>query len=124
MYLAEAASASYSREREIAIWISMAAMGARIIMTIAPTAPPPRSSSSRLPPNQKAMRASIVMAAASVAATELIRMSRCSTWPSSCATTPSSLVVVHQLQNAGGEGHRSVLRIAAGGEGVGRIARG
>ena len=36
VYLAEAASASYSREREMAIWISMAAMGARIIMAIAP----------------------------------------------------------------------------------------
>ena len=29
-------------------------------------------------------------------------------------------VVVHQLQNARGERHRSVRRIAAGGEGVGR----
>ena len=34
-YLALAASASYSREREMAIWISMAAMGARIIMAMA-----------------------------------------------------------------------------------------
>src|SRR5439155_443379 len=34
-------------------------------------------------------RAIMVMAAASMPATELIRMSRCSTWPSSCATTPS-----------------------------------
>ena len=30
-------------------------------------------------------------------------------------------VIVHHLQDAGGEGHRSVRRIAAGGEGVGRI---
>ena len=37
-----------------------------------------------------AIRASIVMAAPSVAAIELIRMSRCSTCPSSCAITPSS----------------------------------
>ena len=35
------------------------------------------------------MDASAVMAAAIVAATELIRISRCSTCPSSCATTPS-----------------------------------
>ena len=31
------------------------------------------------------------------------------------------LAIVHQLQDAGGERHRGVLRIAAGGEGVGRI---
>ena len=37
----------------------------------------------------RTMGVSMVMAAARVAATELIRMSRCSTWPSSCATTPS-----------------------------------
>ena len=69
-YLADAASASYSREREIAIWMSMAAMGAKISMRMPPNgaaavvviAPP-------VPPNQKAMRATMVMAAAMVAAT-------------------------------------------------------
>src|SRR5581483_5083772 len=89
MYLAEAASASYSRDREIAIWISIAAIGARIIISSGPNIPPPRSSSSLRGPNQNAIRASIVMVAASIAATELVRMSRCSTCPSSCATTPS-----------------------------------
>ena len=119
-YLAEAASASYSREREIAIWISMAAIGARIIMAMAPIMPPPRLSSSRLPPNQKAIRARKVMAAASVAATELIRISRCSTCPSSCATTPSISLSFISCRMPAGERHRSVLRVAAGGEGVGR----
>src|SRR5215472_7201912 len=66
-YLAEAASASYSREREMAIWMSMAASGARIIMAMAAMGLPPRRSSSRLPPNQNAMRARKVMAAAMVA---------------------------------------------------------
>ena len=36
------------------------------------------------------MRAAIMIAAAIVAATELIRMSRCFTCASSCAMTPSS----------------------------------
>ena len=50
----------------------------------------PSSSSRRPPPNHMAMYARCVMAAASVAAIELVRISRCSTCPSSCATTPSS----------------------------------
>ena len=90
VYLAEVSSAAYSRVREIAIWISMAAMGARISMIKPAQALPRLSSSSRLPPNQNAMRARKVMAAAMVAATELVRMSRFLTCPSSCATTPSS----------------------------------
>src|SRR5690348_1817068 len=69
MYLADAASAEYSREREIAIWISMAAIGAKIIMRMPPNMPP-RSSSSPRGPNQNAMRASMVIAAAIIAATE------------------------------------------------------
>ena len=56
---------------------------------MAPMAP---SGLSRLspPPNQKAMRASIVRAAAIIAAMELIKMSRLLTWASSWASTPSS----------------------------------
>src|ERR1035438_10108854 len=88
-YLALAASASNSREREMAICINIAAMGARIIMAIAAMGPP-RSSSSRLPPNQNAMRARKVIVPATMAAMELMRISRCSTWPNSWAATPSS----------------------------------
>jgi hypothetical protein len=65
----------------------------------------------------------MVMAAASMPATELMRMSRCSTWPNSCATTPSISVSLMRLQDAGGDGHRGVRRVAAGGEGVGRVLR-
>src|SRR5258706_12436533 len=61
VYLADASSASYSRVREIAIWIIIAAMGARIIMRMPPQPPPPSSFSSRRPPpNQYAMRAADV----------------------------------------------------------------
>ena len=55
---------------------------------------PPSRSSLRLPPKNIAKRATIMMAAASVAATELVRMSRCLTCASSCAITPSSSSVV------------------------------
>ena len=58
-----AASASYSREREIAIWISMAAMGARIIMAIAADRRCRGRRRRGCPPNQNAMRARNVMAA-------------------------------------------------------------
>src|SRR5262249_16488339 len=56
---------------------------------------PPPSRRSRLPPKppkimaQRPMLASIVIAPAMVAATELIRMSRLLTCPSSCARAPS-----------------------------------
>src|ERR1035441_5980619 len=127
-YLALAASASNSREREMAICISIAAMGARIIMAMAATGLP-RSSSSRLPPNQKAIRARKVMLPATMAATVLIRISRCSTWPSSWAITPcSSLSAMSRRRPpaaaggpGGGEGEGGMRRIAAGGEGIGRI---
>ena len=65
----------------------------------------------------------IMIAAASVAATELMRMSRCFTCASSCAMTPSSSVSDEHLQNAFGGGHRGVLGIAAGRERVGRRIR-
>ena len=54
---------------------------------------PSPSSERELPPKKLAncaMRATIMMAAASVAATELMRMSRCLTCASSCAITPAS----------------------------------
>ena len=73
------------------------------------------------PPNQKAMRASKVMAPAIVAATELIRMSRCSTWPSSWATTPSSSLSFISCRMPAVKATEACCGIAAGGEGVGRI---
>ena len=63
--------------------------GMYIGLAIAPRTPPPRLSRREPPSKKKAKRASRVMAAARVAATELIRISRWSTWPNSWATTPS-----------------------------------
>src|SRR6185369_1796829 len=54
VYLAEVASAEYSRVREMASWIKVAAIGPRISMNSAPR-PLPRSSSSRRPPKNIAM---------------------------------------------------------------------
>ncbi len=65
----------------------------------------------------------IMIAAASVAATELIRMSRFFTCASSCAITPVELVVVEQLQDALGRRHRRVLRVPAGRERIRRRLR-
>src|SRR5262249_31108371 len=55
------ASAWYSREREMAIWMSMAAKGARMAMRSAPMAlpPPPPSSSLRRPPPKMAANCAI-----------------------------------------------------------------
>ena len=64
-----------------------------------------------------------MIAAASVAATELIRMSRCLTCASSCAMHAFELLVAQDLQDAFGRGHRGVLRIAAGRERVRRRLR-
>ena len=87
-------SAAYSRVREMAIWMTVAASGARIAMTSIPSMPPPSSSSLRWNPPKMAahcaMLAIIMMTPARVAAIELIRMSRFWTWASSWASTPVS----------------------------------
>ncbi len=86
-------SARNSRDLEMAAWISIAASGATTMAASRPRGLPPRLSSLRPPPKiaaNCAMRASIMMAAAIVAATELIRMSRFRTCASSCAMTPAS----------------------------------
>ena len=77
------ASAWYSRAREIAILINMAAIGARIRLSRA-MMPLMASLPRRRPiPPQKAIRAKIDKAAASMAAIDEIRMSRLRTWASS-----------------------------------------
>ena len=71
----------------------MAAIGAKIMVAIIANGFDPPRSSLLPPPNSAAncaMRATIMMAAATVAATELMRISRCFTCASSCAMTPSS----------------------------------
>src|SRR5271157_3578362 len=106
----------------------MAAKGARKIMAMAAMPPPPpRSSRSPLMPPKImphfATEASQVMAPAKVAAIELMRMSRLRTWPSSWASHAFQFVVVEQSEDTLGYGYGSVVRVASGGEGVGRIAR-
>ena len=72
----------------MAIWISMAAIGARISISSAAIGLPPSSSS---PIGMKMARwATQVITAPMVAATEEIRMSRFCTCDSSWASTPSS----------------------------------
>ena len=89
-------SAANSRDREMAAWISMADTGARMIVAISAIGfELPRLSRPPKPPKiaaNWAILATIVIVAATVAATELMRMSRCFTCDSSCAMTPSNLV--------------------------------
>ena len=75
------------------------------------------------PPKNIANRDIIMMAAASVAATELVRMSRCLTCASSCAEHAFELLVVQHLQDAFGRRHGRMLRIASGRERVRRRLR-
>jgi hypothetical protein len=80
-------SASYSLVRLMAIWMIMAARGARIIMAR------PMIGCGRLsprPPNRKPNWASVAMAPATVALTVMISVSRLRTWASSWAMTPAS----------------------------------
>ena len=75
-------SAANSREREIAAWISIAASGATMIVASRASGLEPSSSSRPNPPKiaaNWAMRATIMIVAATVAAIELISMSRCFT---------------------------------------------
>ncbi len=82
-------SAEYSRVRLIVIWISIAAIGAKITASSTPIGPIPLSRL-RPPPKRNPNCASIEMAPATVAATVIVRMSRFFTCASSCAITPSS----------------------------------
>ena len=82
-------SASNSRARLIAIWISEAAIGARIATSSPTIGLAGRPSLSRGLKNI-AKLASIEIAPAIVALTVEIRMSRCFTWASSWAITPRS----------------------------------
>ena len=96
----------------------MAESGARMIVAINATGfEPPRSSLPPKPPKiaaNCAILATIMMVAATVAAIELIRMSRCFT----CAQLVRDDTLQHP-QNPLGRCHGSVLRIASGGKGVG-----
>ena len=64
------------------------------------------------------------MAPAMMAAIVLIRMSRFLTCDSSWAMTPSQFLVVEHLPQPGRHAHRAVVRVAAGGKGVGSRRRG
>ena len=73
--------------RLIVIWMSAAAIGAKITARSIPSGPMPLS---RLRPKRKPNCASIEMAPATVAATVMVRMSRLRICASSWAITPSS----------------------------------
>ena len=108
----------------MAIWISMAAMGARIIMAMAAMGLPPRRRRRGEPPNQKAMRATKVMAAGDHGGDRADQDVAVQDVAELVGDDAFELAIAHQAEDAGGEGHRGVRRVAAGGEGVGRIARG
>ena len=84
------ASATYSRWREMAIWMIAAAIGARMIVARVPTIPSGLSSSP--PKSRENWRkfAMAEMAPATIAAMLAMRMSRFLMWPISWARTPSS----------------------------------
>ena len=82
-------SASNSRAREMAIWISEPAIGASSASAMVAIGFMGRPSSLR-PPKNIAKLASAEMAPAMVAEIVEMRMSRCFTWASSCAMTPRS----------------------------------
>ena len=85
----------FTREREIASWISMAAKGARIavarsaigVRALAVVARPPIP---KILADQRAILAITITAEAMVAATELIRMSGCGRAPVRAPGLPSS----------------------------------
>ena len=90
---APVSSAKYSREREMAIWMMLAAMGARMASRNAAMGLVPPSSSLLLPPKMAAncmKLAMLTMTEASTPATVWIRMSRLAIWPISWAMTPRS----------------------------------
>ena len=84
------ASAAKSRERERPSAQKARLSGRIIIASMASGLLPPSRSSDRPPPKNMAKRAANMIAAAIVAATELMRMSRFFTWASSWAMTPAS----------------------------------
>ncbi len=90
-------SASYSREREIAICTMEAASGARIIMAMVPMMPKPLRLSLLLP-EKAAKLASMETAPASVAVMVMVSVSRLRIWASSWATTPATSSRVSMLR--------------------------
>ena len=97
--LAPSSSASYSRVREMASWITVAATGARNAMSNPTSMLPPRLSSPRPPPKMAAncsTCAAEVMSPATAAATDEVRMSllyTCmSSWPSTARSSRSSSI--------------------------------
>ena len=80
-------SASYSRDRLIAICTRAAAVGARTMIRIVPTIP---SGLLRLLPISQPQVASMEIAPAMVAVMVMVRVSRFFTWASSWAMTPAT----------------------------------
>jgi hypothetical protein len=115
----------YSRCRETPSCSSHAASGARMMVPISPIQPSGPASSSSSPKSSEnwGRFAIAAIAPATIAAIEETRMSRCLIWPNSCARTILTCSGRQLLQQAVGDCHRRVLRVATGREGV-RLLRG
>ena len=112
---APVSSARYSRDRETAIWMSIAPMGATIAIASMPSPPPPPSRSSRLPPKiaaNFAMLASIMIAPARVAATRLDEDVPVLHMRHFVSQHPLELLLGKDPQDPFRDGHGGVLRVA------------
>ena len=114
-------SASYSRERDSAIWMQRGrdrredhhARAAPKMLPPSSSSPPPK-----IAPHI-AMRATNVMPIATAAATEPMRMSRLLTWPARGRARPGARPRRGPARIPCGDRDHGVLRVAAGGERVG-----
>ena len=119
MNLAPVSSAWYSRERETAIWIIMAAIGARISISSAPIPPPRRSSLIAAPEeNSEAQAGNRAGDGGCDRTDQNVAVVHVSEFMRQHAF---EFLVVKQVQNPGGDGDRGMVRVAAGGESIWRI---
>ena len=117
------ASAAYSRDREMAVCMSMAARGAKMIVarsTRGLFAPPSRLSLRPVAPQNIANREITMIAAARVAATELIKMSAMLDVRKFVCEDTFELLVVQAAQDTLGGSNGSVVGVTPGCEGVRR----
>ena len=109
-------SAWYSRERETAIWMIAAAIGATSHARSRKSGFPPSSSP---PPKNSANWAMNEIEVPMPAAIEEIKMSRFATWRELVGEHAAELALVEDLQDAFRDRDLRVARVAAGREGVG-----
>ena len=123
---APVSSARYSREREMAIWMMLAAMGARMASRNAAMGLVPPSSSLLLPPKMAAncmKLAMLTMTEASTPATVWIEDVTVGDMADLVGDDAAQLLGAEDAHDAVGDGHHAVFGVATGGEGVGRVFR-